>query len=205
MKQFDFPVIVLAAGASRRMRGRDKLLENVDGMPLVRVQAIKARAATLAGVFVTLPQAPHARYEALLGLDLTTVPVPDAAEGLSASLRRGLDALPEDTARVMVLLADLPDITVQDMKIVAQAVEKDTDAQVWRGMTKGGKPGHPIVFDSAVFGALKNLTGDGGAKELLAGRDLCQVPLPGNRALADLDTPEDWATWRARRAQTSRS
>lgn len=203
MDRFDFPVILLAAGASRRMRGRDKLLEDVDGMPLLRAQALKAGAATDAGVYVTLPARAHARYETLAGLDVTAVPVPDAMDGLSASLRRGLGALPKDVSRVMVVLADLPDITVEDMKTVAQAIERKDNVQVWRGATRRGEPGHPIVFDRGLFEGLKRLTGDGGAKEMLAGREVCLVPLPRDHARADLDTPEDWAAWRARRMPPS--
>lgn len=199
MDLFDFPVILLAAGQSRRMRGRDKMLEDAGGMPLLRAQALKARAATTAQVFVTLPEAPHPRYAALAGLDVTPVPVPDARDGMSASLRRGIDALPRDCARVMILLADLPDLTEDDLKIVGQAIDVPDDVQVWRGATEGGAPGHPIVFDRALFQDLKNLTGDGGAREMLAGRRVCLVPLPGDHARADLDTPEDWAAWRARR------
>ncbi|MBS8271860.1 nucleotidyltransferase family protein, partial [Halomonas litopenaei] len=29
----NIPILILAAGRSRRMRGRDKLLEDVDGLP----------------------------------------------------------------------------------------------------------------------------------------------------------------------------
>ncbi|MAY45584.1 MAG: 4-diphosphocytidyl-2C-methyl-D-erythritol synthase, partial [Rhodobacteraceae bacterium] len=30
----DIPILLLAAGSSSRMRGRDKLMEEVDGQPL---------------------------------------------------------------------------------------------------------------------------------------------------------------------------
>ena len=35
----NFPILILAAGQSRRMRGRDKLMEVVEGQPLIRRQA----------------------------------------------------------------------------------------------------------------------------------------------------------------------
>lgn len=205
MDLFDFPVILLAAGQSRRMRGRDKMLEDAGGMPLLQAQALKARAATTAQVLVTLPEAPHPRYAALAGLDVTPVPVPDAGDGMSASLRRGIDALPRDCARVMVVLADLPDITTHDMKIVSQAVDIQPSYHVWRGATEDGKAGHPIIFDRKLFADLRALSGDGGAREMLAGHRVWLVPLPGDHARTDLDTPEDWAAWRSNRTPPSRT
>ncbi|MCB1394509.1 MAG: NTP transferase domain-containing protein, partial [Rhodobacteraceae bacterium] len=54
-----------AAGASRRMAGRDKLLEPVDGAPLLRRQARAAVAAGTGPVAVTLPPDDRTRRAAL--------------------------------------------------------------------------------------------------------------------------------------------
>mgnify|MGYP003662944930 CR=1 FL=1 len=190
------PVILLAAGASARMRGRDKLLEDVGGQPLLRRQAIMAR--TIGPVVVALPPAPHPRYTALSGLDITALPVPDAAEGMGASLGAGFAALPAGTRAAMVLLADMPDLTADDLACVAAAVDLDSDTRIWRGATADGAPGHPIVFAAALFAQMARLTGDDGGRGVVAqaGDRVQLVPLPGNRARLDLDTPEDWAAWR---------
>ena len=71
----DLPIILLAAGAAARMRGRDKLLERVDGMSLLRRQAEMARRVTRGPVLVTLPPPPHARYGELEGMDLSLIVV----------------------------------------------------------------------------------------------------------------------------------
>ena len=39
-------------------------------------------------------------------------------------------------------------------------------------------------------------TGDDGARDLLKGETVTSVPLPGDHATLDLDTPEAWARWR---------
>ena len=197
----EIPILLLAAGTSSRMRGRDKLMEDVDGQPLIARQARMALAATEGAVLVALPPAPHPRHEALGDLQVTRVPVPDAADGMAVSLRTGIGALPEGTTAVMVLLADLPDLTVQDLKTVLAAVESQPEKTVWRGGTEDGRPGHPIVFAAPWFPDLAALTGDEGGRSVVAaaGNDLALVPLPGQHALADLDTPEAWAAWRAAR------
>lgn len=197
----DLPILILAAGASSRMRGRDKLMEEIDGTPLLARQAKIARAATAGPVLVTLPLAPHPRYQALDGLDVTPVAVRDAAEGMAASIRAGLRGLPPQAPGVMIVLADLPDLTTADLTQVLDAVSAQPAMKIWRGATQGAKPGHPIVFAAPVFPALAQLRGDEGGKQVVAafGNETCLVPLPGAHARADLDTPEDWAAWRAAR------
>ena len=60
-------ILLLAAGASSRMRGGDKLLERVDGVPLVRRQVLAA-LATGCEVVVCLPDSTGPRFAALDGL-----------------------------------------------------------------------------------------------------------------------------------------
>ncbi|WP_227267922.1 nucleotidyltransferase family protein [Roseobacter weihaiensis] len=204
MKQTDLsrlPIILLAAGQSSRMRGRDKLLEQIDGKPLLRDRAETARAATSGPVIVALPPAPHPRYATLEGCDVTPCPIPDAALGMSASLKGALAALPQDCPAVMVLLADLPELTAEDLRCVFAAMDQDRTAVIWRGTTQEGAPGHPIVFANPLFADLSRLSGDTGGQEVVRQhRDrTVPVPLPGRRARRDLDTPEDWAAWRATR------
>lgn len=197
----DMPIILLAAGQSRRMRGMDKLMKRVAGQPLIRRQAAMARGVTSGAVIVALPPPPHPRHDALAGLDVERVAVPDADEGMNASLRHAVAAVPPDAKAVMLVLADLVDLRVEDLRRVAQSVDLSSDKLIWRGATEAGEPGHPIVFAAALFPDIARLSGDGGAKRMVAatGDKIVLVPLPGDRARRDLDTPEDWEIWRAGR------
>lgn len=181
------------------MRGRDKLREDVAGQPLLRRQAEMARRVS-EHVIVALPPRPHPRYDLVADLDVTTVEVADAAEGMGASLRTAIGQLPKDAAQVMVLLADMPEITQDDLREVQKSVETHPDALIWRGTTEDGKPGHPIVFDANLFEALSQLGGDNGGQAVVksAGNRVHFVKLKGQRARLDLDTPEAWAAWRTR-------
>ncbi|WP_096785657.1 NTP transferase domain-containing protein [Rhodobacter sp. CZR27] len=188
-------VILLAAGASSRMRGADKLLEPVAGGPLIAVQAGKALRAGLEVIVTLAPDRP-AREAALRGLPVRIVHVERAAEGIAASIRAGVAAAPEGAA-VMILLADLPDIEASDLRHLADLHRADP-AAILRATAEGGRPGHPILFPADLRGDLCRLQGDVGARDLLRreGGRLRLVPLAGSRAVTDLDTPEDWAHWR---------
>jgi CTP:molybdopterin cytidylyltransferase MocA len=206
MSQHSLPIIILAAGASSRMRGRDKLLEVVDGAPLLRQQAMKACAVTTGPVLIALPDFPHPRYAALDGLEVLPFAVPDADEGMNASLRRAFAALPPGAPCAMVLLGDLPDVTADDLAKVADAVDPESGQLIWRGATRDGAAGHPIVFHRALFAAFATLTGDSGGREVVAqakGR-VTLVPLQGSRARRDLDTPEEWDEWRQEQVNSAR-
>lgn len=197
----DLPIILLAAGASSRMRGRDKLMEEIDGTPLIRRQGEMVRAATTGPVIIALPLPPHPRYKTLTDMEVLCLPIPDASEGMGASIRTAFAALPPATPHAMLCLADLPDLTTPDLIAVAQAAENDKTNLIWRGATPDGTPGHPIVFDHTLFPKLVQLEGDSGGREVVkaASDRTVLVPLQDDRARHDLDTPEAWTAWRANR------
>ncbi|MEE8454751.1 MAG: nucleotidyltransferase family protein, partial [Limibaculum sp.] len=68
-------------------------------------------------------------------------------------------------------------------------------------VTEAGRPGHPVLFGRRFFELLRALEGDRGARSLIEDDPefLVDVVLPGAAAATDLDTPEDWDAWRARR------
>lgn len=193
-------ILILAAGAASRMRGGDKLLEEVAGQPLLRVMLTRALAAASGPVLCTLPCADHPRMACLAGLDVMPVLVPDAAEGMGASIRAGTLALPPDCAAVMILPADLPDLDSDDLRRMVAAHAAAPQA-ILRAVDSDGQHGHPVVLPAALFDALQGCQGDSGARDLLRAHSdrIITIPLPAHHATTDLDTPEDWAAWRAKR------
>lgn len=197
----EISILILAAGQSSRMRGADKLMQPIENEPLLRRSVCIALQSGIGPVHVALPPEPHPRYTALLGLNVTTTPIPDADEGMNASLRRGVAAISDHSSAIMILLADLPDLTAHDLRMVAEAVDLEPEFSIWRGATETGKPGHPVVFGSELFADLAKLTGDSGAQSVVQHHqsNTHLVPLAGEHARTDLDTPEAWAEWMARR------
>lgn len=193
--------ILLAAGAARRMRGADKLLEPLaDGRPILRAAAEAALASQADGVVVVLPPDATARRAALAGLGVAVVEAPDAAEGMAASLRAGLRAAAEGADAVVVLLADMPEVGPGAIDRLIAAFDPEEGREICRAVSAAGEPGHPVLFGRRFFETLAGLRGDRGAREVLrdAPEFVVDVPTPGRAAIIDLDTPEDWAAWRAR-------
>lgn len=194
------PVLIPAAGASSRMRGTDKLMQIVDGLPLLRQQAQMARQVS-DDVRIALPHGPHPRHEALDGLQVRVVEVPDPTQGLSASLRALFATLTDADSHAIVLLADLPDIEQDDLRALIAAAKQHRDAMIWRGATPDGAGGHPIMVSRQIFQEFNALQGDEGGQSIMKRHaDATRlVRFADNRARNDLDTPEAWAAWRAAR------
>lgn len=194
-------IVILAAGSSARMGARDKLMEPVDGQPLIARTARRA-VATGAPVIVVLPPDRPQRLAALAGLPVTIVTAEDAQMGMAASLRRGIAALPKGVAGAMILPADMPEITTEDLTEMLLRFAADP-TRILRGATSAGRAGHPAIFPADLFAALAALSGDTGGRSVIQRNEarVTLVVLPGDAAVRDLDTPEDWATWRASRRQ----
>ena len=191
------PVLILAAGQSRRMRGADKLMERIGDQPLIRRQAEAALCAGLQ-VTVALPALDHPRHQAVADLPVRVIFPPEAAEGMGGTLRAGVAALPVADA-FMVLLADLPELTAPDLQTMCAAMQAETSALIWQGADCDGKPGHPVIFAASLRQAFADLAGDVGAKPVIKAHQSQRhlVRLPAQHATRDLDTPEEWAAWRA--------
>ncbi len=190
--------LVLAAGAARRMRGTDKLLETVEDRPLLARTAAAALASGADETLVVLPPDAPARAAAISGLAATAVVNPRAAEGMGASIAAGLAAIRPDADAVLLLLADMPEIGAAEIDRLIAAFDPGEGRAIVRATAADGTPGHPVLFGRRFFEPLAALSGDRGAREILAehGEFVAEVALPARAAVTDLDTPEDWAAWR---------
>lgn len=192
-------VLIPAAGAARRMRGADKLLEMVDGRPQLARAVAAAADSGAARVWVTLRPGDEARRAALGARRARVIEVPDWEEGMAASLRAGMRLAEAARATaLLVLLPDLPEIETEDVALFVAAHAEAPEA-VWRGAAEDGRQGHPVLIPARLFPALATLEGDAGARGVIGGEAVRPLVLAGRRAITDLDTPEDWAAWRAGR------
>jgi molybdenum cofactor cytidylyltransferase len=187
--------IVLAAGTSSRM-GRNKLLLEVGGEPLVRRAAGAAIEAGLDPVLVVVGHQAGRVTAALDGLACRIVEHPGYAAGMTSSLRAGVAALPADAGAAVMILADMPGVSAEMLAAVVDAWASDDPARRPPLVLSDydGVNAPPTLFDRALFAELLALPDDRCPRRLAHRHHdraaTCRWPAG---ALADLDRPEDVA------------
>lgn len=190
-------ILLLAAGGSTRMRGDDKLTRMLDGEPLLRRSARIALASTAMETVVVLGANRAARERCLDGLPVRIAANRDWQAGMGASISAGMGAIHARARAVVVMLADMPAITAPLLDRLIAAHDSVNTGGIVRPCTARGVMGHPVLFGAAHFRALASLSGDEGARAILAAHSdaMRSVAFPEDAALVDLDTPEAWSKW----------
>lgn len=193
-----FHAIVLAAGRGTRLgRGPKALLPWGDEVLVTRA----ARAATLAACTVTVALGPDARTARLWLRDrcptALAVDVPDAALGMSASLRAAVMPLTVTSAppdSVVVLLVDQPGV---DEQVIRRLLDARAPGRVARAAWNG-VPGNPVVFGIRdLLSAAALAEGDAGARAWLSRHPhlVDDVECGDLGSGDDIDEPADLLDW----------
>ena len=189
--------VVLAAGKSSRM-GANKLLADLGGQPMIRRTVAAMRQAADETIVVTGRDAGEVRA-ALEGLPVRFVHNENFAEGLSTSLRAGIAALSPDTDAAVIALGDMPLVTADAVRRLIAAYSPAEHRSVIVPVF-GAERGNPVLWGRQHFDALKQLTGDRGARALFDqyADEIVEVAMADDAVLMDADTPEALAALRAR-------
>lgn len=188
---------MLAAGASRRFAGGHKLLAEWRGRPIlghVLSTADRARQQGLIDQVLVVHAAGDLPIRDLaVAAGCTPVPAEQAAQGISASLRAGLEALPPGDA-VVILLGDQPAVSVETIAALISAGDPLSQALVRpRYASDPETPGHPVLVGHAHWPLAEAAEGDRGFEPAVRERGLTWrlVPIAGRSA--DVDTIADLA------------
>ena len=188
--------VVLAAGRSRRMAPHNKLLvADKTGKPMIarvvdNVLSSKARPI----VVVTGHQAEQVE-NALGGRPVRYVHAQDYAEGLSASLKAGIAAVPEDCAAALVCLGDMPLVTGRMIDRLLECYDPD-EGRLIVLPTFHGKQGNPMLWDRRFFPEILQISGDSGARFLVGKHmeSVSEVEMADDAVLRDFDTTDSLST-----------
>ena len=182
--------IILAAGASSRM-GTNKMLLEIDGEPLVRRAARRARTAGLSPLIVVVGHEAE-RVEAQLdGFTCEFVENPEFKGPTSGSLHKGLLQLAPAVGAAVVILADMVHVTGEMLRALvdeARVSGAPLIASRYNGVTAP-----PILFRRVLFPELLAWEGDGCGKAVVQAHagEAVYREWPGEM-LTDVDTPEDF-------------
>lgn len=187
--------VLLAAGLGTRFAEGNKLLHEIDGVPIVR-RAVQPFLAVLDDIVVVVGHDAPAVRAALDGLDVTFVVNEEYDRGQSTSLHcgvvvarnRGWDA-------ILFGLGDMPFV---DTESVQRLLRVHTGpAYTILAAAYEGTRGNPTLFDAAHYDALSAIEGDHGGRRLITESDaaaLVETNDPG--VLRDIDTVSEFERYR---------
>ena len=184
--------VLLAAGTSSRYGGRNKLLEPVDGEPMVGRSARTLVDPGLDPVIVVLGHEADRVRATLADVDaeLQFVVNPDYADGQATSVAAGVAALPDDVDAAVFALGDMPWVRPGTVDALVDAYRVGVGTALAAAFE--GQRGNPVLWDTRHFDALADQSGDVGGRDLLLSTDgaaLVETGDPGVRR--DVDRPDD--------------
>ncbi len=182
--------VVLAAGNSTRM-GRNKLLLELDGEPLIRRAVGRAIDAGLSPVIVVLGFEADRVREALSGLTFHEVINAEFEAGINSSVRLGIGAVPDQAIAAVVMLPDMPFVTTSMLEtLMARYRESEAPLVISR---YGDVNAPPMLHGRMLFAEFDEPGGEGCGKHVVRRhRDEALVVEWKPAALTDLDVPEDY-------------
>lgn len=189
----DIHAVLLAAGRSERMGRNNKLLLNVDGIPLVRKSAINILNSNVTSMTVVTGFDENKIVNALSGLNVNFVKNINFREGLSSSLKAGLANITPTPSAVIICLADMPKIQPEHIN---QLIENFDPLKGWEICipTNNGKRGNPVLIGSRFFPYIFETSGDFGAKKVMKHHPdkIIEVEIGTSDIHFDIDTQDEY-------------
>jgi len=185
-------LIVLAAGRGSRFNGAEHKLAQPLGPSTVLGCTLRHAIETHLPVVVvtTEPLAGLAR-RSVAARDVVVLPEVGSAPGsatlgMGYSIAAGVSARP-DAGGWLILPADMPLVLPASMLAVARQLEHHPVAYAQHR----GRRGHPVAFSAELYSELAMLSGDEGARRLIARYPAVGVELDDPGVLVDIDTEAD--------------
>ena len=182
-------IVVLAAGFGSRFKGaRHKLDEPLHGSTVLGCTLRQAVASELHVVLVTTAPFVAAATEVLATSDIVVLSLAEASRGMGHSIAAGVGERP-DAGGWLILPGDMPMVRAQTLRSVAAALERHPVVYA----QYHGRRGHPVGFGSELYSELIALTGDEGARRIVARYPVHGEELDDPGVLVDVDTQDDLA------------
>ena len=193
--------LILGAGSSKRMRGRDKLLEKINGVPLIEKLANEALSLKVP-VFITLPANNTKRRAIISKTYATIVSVRNPKLGMGHSIAKGITEITKtyNFSSLAICPSDLPALNANSLKLLLNHFFKSPKLICRPVNLEASKAGHPVIFPKKYFEELKLIKGDTGARKIIQKNEkaINSYVTDDESYFHDLDTPEDFINWKNR-------
>ena len=184
--------VLLAAGESRRMGGINKLLLEINSLPLVKRTLFTLSGAGIDELAIVLGHDADRIEPLLKDFPVRIVRNPDYASGQMSSVHAGLATLEGDFDAIIVALADQPLLNGQDVSALIGAFKKRERCSIVVPMHEGQR-GNPIIFDGAIRRQILESGMNLGCRKFIDSNPelVTAFEAPNDHYTFDLDTRED--------------
>ena len=184
--------ILLAAGQSKRF-GRNKLIEPIDGKPMI-LSTVNTWLSSPIDLLQVVTGGHQDDIEtALSGADIALINNPHFDSGMASSIAAGIASIPSSYDLILIGLADMPYVKADTIKrLIETAARFDPYKKIWVPCHDGQR-GNPVLWHRRLAPDLLTLSGDQGGRQLFQRyRDvLTEVAVSDPGILKDIDTPQD--------------
>ena len=182
--------ILLAGGDSSRFGEQNKLFVEIEGKPVIENATKNLIDSGVESVKIVTGYQAELVEEKLSHLDVEFLYNKDWKMGQSTSVRRGIDAILEETT-VVFALGDMPFVKSSSINELISVQRNEKVGDVFVASYKG-KRGNPVLFRASVMEILKEgLRGDEGGNSILKDLGMNLVETGDKGVLFDIDTEED--------------
>ena len=175
-------VIILAAGTDNSQEYLTKSIET-------------AHASQANHIVVVTSPSSNEQAGRLPGIEYETIINPDYNEGISSSIRIGLNSLSEDIDGVVICLADMPWVDPNQINRLIDTFDPETDQAICVS-TRHGKRGNPVLWARYFFPEMMQLHGNIGARHLIEKYPdyVCEVEASDSGVLVDVEAGSTLST-----------
>lgn len=183
--------IVLAAGESKRMGKVNKLLVEIDGVPIIKRVIDAIRGGGVNRIYV-VTGFENKRVESCLSDErLTYIYNENFNQGMGTSLAVGVrEIVVDDFDGILVCLSDLPRLNSEIVELLVREFYENGENKIVVP-TFRGRRGHPVIFPKRYHKSLERLKGDEGARRLIQRESVLEFESGDDSIIRDLDTLKD--------------
>jgi len=195
--------ILLAAGESKRMNGENKLIKEIDGIPIIKY-AVKNILGSTVDELIIVTGYQREIIENIIDKNkkIKFVFNKDFSNGMASSINAGLNEISSKAKNFFISLADMPDVNQNIYNKLIKGKNsyniklKPENRKEIIIPTSDGKDGNPVLFSIFMKSNVMKISGDHGAKEVIENNKnkILRIAFEGEGVILDFDTQDSFKT-----------
>lgn len=184
--------VILAAGFSSRMEGHNKLMLDLKGKKIIEYVITSAQNSNLEEIFLIYKDDEIKKISEKYNIN--TIYNGESVNGMSTSLKKGINALSKNSSACLFLLGDMPFVSMNTINLLIEEARKNDLEKSIVVPFYNGKRGNPVIFGKKYYKEILENKGDLGAREIIKNNPQAVVKLDikDQSENIDIDTPQKY-------------